>query len=80
MHYQLFSANARSAKTGSDTVPLILWLQGGPGSSSLFGAYTEVGPVTIKNGNPSINGWAWNTLGHTLFIDSPLNVGFSYSN
>lgn len=79
MHYQLFSAHGHSAKNGSNSTPVFVWLQGGPGSSSMFGAYTEVGPILIKNGTPKLNEWSWNLIGHTLFIDSPLNVGFSYS-
>lgn len=77
MHYHLFSARGRSIN--SSDVPLIVWLQGGPGASSLFGAYTEIGPISIKNGTPVLNDWSWNILGHLLFVDSPLNVGFSYS-
>jgi carboxypeptidase C (cathepsin A) len=61
------------------SIPLFIWLQGGPGSSSAFGAHTEIGPIKIKNGEVSENDYSWNILGHTLFIDSPLNTGFSYS-
>lgn len=80
MHYQLFSALSHSAKTGSTDLPLLVWLQGGPGSSSMFGAYTEIGPIFIQKGKPVFNDYSWNLFSHILFIDSPLNVGFSYSN
>lgn len=30
------------------TVPLIIWLQGGPGAPSQFGCFNEIGPVFIK--------------------------------
>lgn len=35
------------------SVPLIIWLQGGPGAPSQFGCFNEVGPITIegKKGN-----------------------------
>lgn len=81
MHYQLFSGHGtRINSSDYSHLPLFVWLQGGPGLSSMFGAYAEVGPISIKNGTPVLNEWSWNMLGHILFIDSPLNVGFSYSN
>jgi len=58
-------------------VPLIIWLQGGPGGSSQFGAFTEMGPIRIINGKPKLFAYSWSLLGHMLFIDQPLNVGFS---
>lgn len=78
MFYQLFGVYGTDLKLPND-MPIILWLQGGPGASSQFGAYTEVGPVKIKKGNLSENNWSWNLQAHLLFVDSPLNVGFSYS-
>lgn len=77
--YHLFGAAGHDVVNSSDIVPLIIWLQGGPGSSSQFGAFTEIGPIRIENGTPRHFENSWNMFGHLLFIDSPLNVGFSFS-
>ena len=79
MHYELFTAHGQTINSTTNRTPLFLWLQGGPGASSMFGAYTEIGPVLIKNGKPVLNDWSWNLMGHLLFVDSPLNVGFSWA-
>jgi carboxypeptidase C (cathepsin A) len=79
MHYQLFSSMGSNLNDSTPTIPLIIWLNGGPGSSSLFGAFTENGPIRISNGTAKLFQHAWTLLGHMLFIDQPLNVGFSYS-
>lgn len=78
MFYTLFGAFDHDIRTPDERVPLLIWLQGGPGSSSQFGAFTEVGPVRIMKGTAKHFDQAWNTMGHVLFIDSPLNVGFSW--
>lgn len=78
MFYTLFGAAGRDVMVESDTIPLIVWLQGGPGSGSQFGAFTEISPVRIEKGKPKTFAYSWNIFGHLLFIDSPLNAGFSF--
>ena len=40
MFYTLFGASGHDVMNASDVVPLMIWLQGGPGASSQFGAFT----------------------------------------
>ncbi|KAL6140473.1 hypothetical protein ACLB2K_058774 [Fragaria x ananassa] len=67
----------------SSTAPLVLWLNGGPGCSSLgFGAMEELGPFRVNSNGNSLymNDYAWNNEANVLFLESPAGVGFSYSN
>ncbi|XP_002972549.2 serine carboxypeptidase-like 42 isoform X2 [Selaginella moellendorffii] len=63
--------------------PLSLWLNGGPGCSSLGGgAFTELGPFYPDSKSDGLvrNSKAWNKASNVLFVDSPIGVGWSYSN
>ena len=57
----------------------MLWLNGGPGCSSLFGLLGEVGPVTENNFayNFEKNPYSWNNEVNLLAIEQPAGVGFS---
>lgn len=60
--------------------PIILWLNGGPGCSSMTGLFFELGPSSIDvNLKPIYNEYAWNQNASVIFLDQPVNVGFSYS-
>ena len=58
-------------------IPLILWLNGGPGCSSMDGLWLENGPLRLKAGD---NGWtidvnphSWhNAPAWTLYVDQPV--------
>lgn len=72
-----------STARGPESRPLILWLNGGPGCSSVaYGAAEEIGPLHIlpDGKNLYLNPYAWNKLANLLFLESPAGVGFSYSN
>ncbi|VFQ72515.1 unnamed protein product [Cuscuta campestris] len=78
----LFYYFAESADTPSKK-PLVLWLNGGPGCSSLgLGAFVEVGPFGVNPDGKTLYSrrFAWNRVANMLFLESPASVGFSYSN
>jgi hypothetical protein len=65
------------------TDPLVLWLNGGPGCSSLGGGFlSELGPYYPTRGGRQLvrNKYAWNAAASIIFLESPAGVGFSYSN
>ncbi|ODV85319.1 hypothetical protein CANARDRAFT_7965 [[Candida] arabinofermentans NRRL YB-2248] len=60
--------------------PLILWLNGGPGCSSLTGLFFELGSSSIdENLQPVFNPYSWNSNASVIYLDQPVNVGYSYS-
>ncbi|KAK6394760.1 hypothetical protein LTR65_001552 [Meristemomyces frigidus] len=68
------------ARKDPSNAPLAIWLNGGPGGSSLMGALSENGPCFIgKDSNSTyLNPWSWNSEVNMLYIDQPVQVGFSY--
>lgn len=59
--------------------PVGLWLNGGPGASSLMGFLTEFGPYVIAaDGGIHYNPYNWAKRANMLFLESPAGVGFSY--
>ncbi|CAK4088123.1 unnamed protein product [Aphanomyces euteiches] len=66
------------AETTPRSAPLVLWLNGGPGCSSLSGFFTELGPFVVQSDlTVKRNPYAWNRKANMIFLDSPAGVGFS---
>ncbi|KAH9153214.1 hypothetical protein AeRB84_004487 [Aphanomyces euteiches] len=68
------------SRSNPETDPLVLWLEGGPGSSSTWAMFNVNGPCTIRddlNGtvyNPN----SWTNNANVIWLDQPIGVGFSY--
>lgn len=71
------------AQENPSTKPLVLWLNGGPGCSSIaYGAAQELGPFLLrdKDSKITLNKFSWNKAANILFLEAPVGVGFSYTN
>ncbi|CAL0304361.1 unnamed protein product [Lupinus luteus] len=78
-YYYFVEAPQRSKQS----LPLLLWLNGGPGCSSFaYGGLQEVGPFRVNSDGKTLykNNYSWNNDANLLFLESPVGVGFSYSN
>ncbi|KAK1518679.1 serine carboxypeptidase [Colletotrichum costaricense] len=60
------------AKEDPENAPLSIWMNGGPGSSSMPGLFNENGPCYINSDSNSTRPI------NMLYIDQPVQVGFSY--
>ncbi|GMJ08177.1 serine carboxypeptidase-like 50 [Hibiscus trionum] len=76
------------AQTPTSTLPqtpLLIWLQGGPGCSSMTGNFFELGPwrvvssfrQNVEHLSLEPNPGSWNRLFDLLFLDNPIGTGFS---
>jgi len=77
LHYWLVLA-----ETNPSTAPTVLWLNGGPGCSSLDGFMYEHGPFGVNSSDYSqlyLRDYRWSQLANILYLEAPVGVGFSYS-
>jgi carboxypeptidase C (cathepsin A) len=82
LFYWLFESIDSNITT--DSRPLIIWLEGGPGCSGTFTMIWQgVSPIIVRtNTQPmrtNLND-TWTTSYHVMSIDFPFGVGFSFAN
>ena len=67
------------AASHNSSAPIIIWLNGGPGCSSMYGLFAENGPLIIDRDLLVFkqNLYSWNTFADMLYLDQPFGVGFS---
>ncbi|KAK9387193.1 Alpha/Beta hydrolase protein [Lipomyces mesembrius] len=64
----------------ADKPRTVIWLNGGPGCSSMDGAMMEVGPFRVNEGGKlRVNEGRWNQFANLLFVDNPIGTGFSFA-
>ncbi|ORY83867.1 Alpha/Beta hydrolase protein [Protomyces lactucae-debilis] len=52
--------------------PVAIWMQGGPGASSLpFGLLLENGPCLIDGKSTKANSYSWNKFANMIYVDQP---------
>lgn len=66
----------------SDRAPLLIWLQGGPGGTSMMGQFVENGPCVMDldtNYTSTVfNPYSWSQFYNVIYLDQPVTVGYSY--
>ncbi|XP_014252789.1 venom serine carboxypeptidase-like [Cimex lectularius] len=67
------------AEDNLDRAPVVVWLQGGPGASSMYGLFTEHGPLRLINGEVKLYEHRWTKFAHMIYIDNPVGTGFSFT-
>ena len=85
-HYLYFES-----ENSPDTDPVVMWTNGGPGASSFFGSFSELGPYYLTQNSlkteayrstrvPTLflNEHRWTKLANLLVRNLPPPIGFSY--
>ncbi|KAJ8523731.1 hypothetical protein ON010_g17386 [Phytophthora cinnamomi] len=68
------------AKHNASTAPLVIWLTGGPGGSSLLALFNENGPCRIQPDlTTKVHPYSWTYEANVIWLDQPTSVGFFYS-
>lgn len=78
---ELFYMFTPSQSSTPQSDPVLLWLNGGPGCSSVWGMLGEVGPMTtdLFSGEFTYNKYSWNMHANLIAIEAPAGVGFAKS-
>lgn len=90
LFYWLFEPDTSNHPNIADKdIPLLIWLNGGPGCSSMDGLFLENGPLSLippaSDGSKSdwtiqINDHSWHKApAYVLYIDQPVGTGLSFS-
>jgi carboxypeptidase C (cathepsin A) len=84
LFYWLFAPELTADQMDAD-VPLIIWLNGGPGCSSMDGLFIENGPFQLQKDEQDAYyvtsaQFSWHkTPAYTMYIDQPVGTGLSFT-
>jgi len=71
------------SQTSPKTDPLLIWLSGGPGCSSIAAMFEENGPFQLVRKGKEIklkeNPYSWNKRANIIYLDQPVGTGMSYT-
>ncbi|KAH9507790.1 hypothetical protein Btru_052864 [Bulinus truncatus] len=68
-----------ASKVSIEQSPLLIYLNGGPGNSSMIGLFEEIGPLMVSaDGQVSERLVHWTDTFSVVFVDNPVGVGFSF--
>lgn len=68
------------ASINPEHAPLMVYLQGGPGKSSMFGQFLESGPLAVdSNGKLHRRPHTVQKIFNVVYVDQPAGAGFSFT-
>jgi len=73
IHYQFHTSLGNPSAD-----PVVVWHQGGPGGSSIVGAYLEMGYFQVSSDGTYVNPFSWNRVANMLYMESPAGSGQNY--
>jgi len=67
------------SKHNPESDPLLIWINGGPGCSSMEGLLIEHGPfLAVATGfDLELNPYPWNRKANVLYVDQPVGTGYA---
>jgi len=83
LFYVFYSCRNLKPGQASKDVPIVIWLNGGPGTSSFMGGFMELGPYRLERSSSHgkykevVNERSWNDYYNLLIVDNPRGTGYS---
>ncbi|KAG8824603.1 hypothetical protein FRC17_009066 [Serendipita sp. 399] len=84
--FETSNASLTAAENERSNEPWLIWLNGGPGSSSMYGLFAENGPMLLAYGEGQTTGprraiqenpWSWHKQADIIYVDQPVGTGYS---